>query len=77
MISPKFEDALIARGYTPIMCIGFGERADGTYSIKLAAHPVIRRLSPETWADMRQTIIGALDRIVSEPLDDLEFERGD
>ena len=74
MTTPRFEDALIARGYVPLMCIGFGERADGSYSIKLAASPVIRRLSPETWAVMRQTIIGALDRIATEPMDDLEWE---
>ena len=74
MIAPRFEDALIARGYTPLMCVGFGERADGTYTIKLAASPVIRHLSPEMWTVLRQTIIGAMDRIIAEPMDDLEWE---
>ena len=74
MTSPKFEDALIARGYTPLICIGVGQRADGTYSVKLAASPVLRQLSPETWKVMKQTIIGAMERIVTEPMDDLEWE---
>ena len=74
MTSPKFEDALIARGYTPLICIGIGQRKDGTYSVKLAASPVLRHLSPETWKAMKETIIGAMERIVYDPLDDLEFE---
>lgn len=71
---PRFEDALIERGYTPLICVGFGQRPDGTYSIKLAAAPVIRSLDPKTWSVMRQTIIGAIDQLISQPLDDLEIE---
>ena len=74
MTSPKFEDALIARGYTPLICVGIGLRPDGSYSIKLAAAPAIRSLNPETWATVRQTIIGAMDRLIETPLDDLEHE---
>ena len=70
----KYEAALEARGYTPLICIGFGERPDGMYSVKIAAHPVIRSFKPETWAVLRQTIIGAMDKMLSEPLDDLEWE---
>ena len=71
---PRFEDALIERGYTPLICIGVGERPDGVYSVKLAASPVLRQLSPETWRIMRETIIGAMDRLIIEPMDDLEWE---
>ena len=70
----RFETALEARGYTPLICIGFGERPDGTYSVKIAAHPVLRSFRPTTWAVVRQTIMDALDKVVSEPMDDLEWE---
>ncbi len=73
-MTPRFEDALIARGYTPILCIGIGNRPDGSMSIKLAASPTIRSLGPETWQVLRQTIVAAMDRLILEPLDDLEWE---
>ena len=68
------EEALEQRGYTCLFAIGFGTRADGSYSVKIAACPEVRSLELETWRVMRHTIIGALDRLMSLPLDDLEIE---
>lgn len=70
----SFERALEQRGYTVLLSVGFGQRLDGAWSIKLASSPVLRQFTPETWAGIRQTIIGALDKLVSTPLDDLETE---
>lgn len=67
-----YEDALLERGYTPLLCVGVGTRDDGTPSVKLAAGPVIRTFTPEQWTTLRTTIIGALDRLVTGPMDDLE-----
>ena len=70
----KYEEALAARGYIALICVGFGSRPDGAYSVKIAAHPVLRQFKPETWVVVRKTIIGALDKLIAEPLDDLEWE---
>jgi len=70
----SYERALEQRGYTPLISIGFRKRADGVQTIKLAASPVVRQFSPADWEKIRETIIGALDRLVESPLDDLEFE---
>lgn len=70
----SFEKALEQRGYTVLLSVGFGRRIDGTWSIKLAASPALRQFSPETWGSVRETIIGALDRLIETPLDDLERE---
>ena len=70
----SFEQALEQRGYTVLLSVGFGRRIDGTWSIKLAASPALRQFSPETWKAVRETIIGALDRLIETPLDDLERE---
>lgn len=68
------EDALFARGYEVLFAIGFGERPDGSYSIKIAANPAVRQLSEKTWHVTRDTIIKALDRLMTVELDDLEIE---
>ena len=70
----RLDAALEARGYTVLFSIGFGQRADGTYTIKIAADPGVRRLTGKTWAVMRDTIIGAIDKLMATPLDDLERE---
>ena len=70
----SFERALEQRGYTVLISVGFGQRPDGTWSIKLAASPVIRQLTPTLWAGVRETIIGAMDKLINTPLDDLETE---
>lgn len=75
MTTRSLEDALAARGYTCLFAIGFGERPDGTFSIKVAAHPGVKRLHGQTWDVCRQTIIGALDKLMASPLDDLEIEQ--
>ena len=71
---PRFEDTLIAHGYTPVLCVGFTQHVDGTYRLKLAATPAIRSLPSETWAVVRQTLIDAIDRLIETPLDDLEWK---
>ena len=73
-MSKGFEQALEARGYTVLMAVGFGERIDGTYSIKLASSPILRNISEGTWQATRETIIRAMDRMRIAPLDDLEIE---
>ena len=70
----SFEQALEQRGYTVLISVGFGQRPDGSWSIKLAASPVIRQLTPTLWAGVRETIIGAMDKLINTPLDDLETE---
>lgn len=74
VVGKSFEAALEAKGYTVIMAVGFGERIDGTYSIKLASSPLLRGLSEGTWRMTRETIIRAMDRMRESPLDDLEIE---
>ena len=69
------EQALEERGYITLFAIGCGERPDGSASIKIAARPGVRNLAgTEVWRVMRQTIIDALDRLMSVPMDDLEIE---
>ena len=70
----SFERSLETRGYTVLMAVGFGERIDGTYSIKLVSSPILRNLSEGTWQATRKTIIRAMDRMRTSPLDDLEIE---
>ena len=70
----SYERALEQRGYTVLISVGFGQRPDGTWSIKLAASPALRGFSQETWQSVRDTIVGALDRMYETPLDDLEME---
>lgn len=74
MTPHSFERSLEQRGYTCLFCVGFGQRIDGSHSIKLAASPVLRGLTEEAWQATRETIIRALDRMRDSPLDDLEFE---
>ena len=71
----KLGSALEERGYTVLFAIGHGNREDGAWSIKIAAHPGVRTLPPATWAVTRETIIGAIDKLMASPLDDLEIER--
>lgn len=66
--------ALEERGYTVLFSVGFGERTDGVYSIKVAAHPAVRQLSGQTWQVMRQTMVDAIDKLMASPFDDLEIE---
>ena len=73
-MTKSYERALEARGYTVLLSVGFGHQADGSWTIKLAASPAIRKFSPETWVIVRETIIGALDKMIETPLDDLECE---
>ena len=73
MPQTDFCAALRERGYTPLIAIGFGERADGTYSVKVAAHPALRSLHAATWTVTLATIMQALARIHSDPLDDMEI----
>ena len=68
------EAALDARGYDCLFAIGIGQRADGTHSIKIAAHPGVRQLDEETWRVTRATIIAAIDKLMASELDDLEIE---
>ncbi len=70
----SFERALEQRGYTVLLSVGFGQRPDGTWTIKLASSPVLRQLKPSDWQAVRDTIIGAIDKLISTPLDDLETE---
>ena len=67
--------ALEDRDYVILLAIGHGQRPDGTFTIKVAAHPVIRTLPRATWQATRETIIGAIDKLMASPLDDLEIER--
>ena len=74
-MSTNLQDALEARGYTALLCVGMGTRPDGRPSIKIAANPGIRNIrNTHEWLVMRQTIMSAIDRLMASELDDLEIE---
>lgn len=74
-MKPKvsFEDALAAQGYDVILAVGFRQSGED-YRLKVAASPVLKALSPETWEVLRDTLTGALERLYNTPLDDLEIQ---
>lgn len=74
--APNLQDALEARGYLALLCVGVGTRQDGMASIKIAANPGVRNLrNTREWYTMRLTIFNAIDKLMTSELDDLELER--
>ena len=69
----SFDEALRDRGYVPILAIGFKEAGED-YRIKIAASPVLRMLSEETYGVLLETIVNGLLRLHDVPLDDLEIQ---
>lgn len=72
---PGLAAVLEERGYTVLFAIGQGQRPDGSYSIQVAAHPVIRELSEETWQVTRGIIVATIDKIRDSVADDLNWVR--
>ena len=74
VVGRGFEAALEARGYTVLLSVGFGEKPDGSYSLKVAASPVLKTVSEENWMVILETLVGALLKMRATPMDDLEIE---
>lgn len=69
----NFDESLRQRGYVPILAIGFKEDGED-YRIKIAASPVLRMLSADTYGVLLETIVNGLLRLHDVPLDDLEIQ---
>lgn len=67
----KLAEALEEKGYVVLAAIGFGTRPDGTYSCKVAAHPVLRSFTHEQFL----VVVNALVKMYTTPLDDLDIQR--
>lgn len=68
----KLQEAILAAGYEPLIIVGFGVRPNGSFSLKVGAHSVVRKVSNEVWEEIREVLDRALDRIRELPMDDLD-----
>ena len=69
----SYEAALAEQGFITILAVGFKEDGDD-YRIKVAASPVLKSLSPQTWDVLLDTLLNALTRLYMTPMDDLEIQ---
>lgn len=64
--------ALEKTGYFPFIAAGLRVDDDGMPRLRLSSNAlIVRRLSDKSWAIMRNTLVQAIDKMRSAPLDDL------
>lgn len=65
-------EKLIETGYLPFIAAGITVDTDGVPKLRLAGDAnIVRRLEEPHWLIVRSTLIAALDKMHSAPLDDL------
>lgn len=65
-------DALTTTGYLPFLAAGVMVDARDVPHLRLAGDAqIVRKLSDASWQVMRTTLISAIDKMRSAPLDDL------